>query len=99
MHKCLHAHQSKNNHQTNNNMRKSISIIRIAVLFALGIIGSLFLFSEEHDENQLIFWLHLLFDKAIGFLMYFVFYKLYSRWSKLDRWIMAYEQWISKDNA
>lgn len=73
-------------------MNKTISIIRIAILFALGMVASLFIFGEEQDENLLTWTFHFIVDKAVGFGTMFLIARLYKRWCKVDPWFMAYEK-------
>lgn len=73
-------------------MNKTISIIRIAILFALAGIAAILLFGEEQDENLFAFFLHVIVDKAIGIGSIFLIARLYKRWSKVDPWLMAYDK-------
>ena len=73
-------------------MNKTISIIRIAIIFALAGIAAILLFGEEQDENILAFLLHVIVDKAIGIGSIFLIARLYKRWSKVDPWLMAYDK-------
>lgn len=73
-------------------MNKSVSIIRIVILFALGMFAMIFLFGEEQDENIFAFLLHVCVDKALAFAAFLYAGRLYKRWSKIDPWLMAYEK-------
>lgn len=73
-------------------MNKTISFIRIAILFVLGMVAILLIFGEEQDENILAFLLHVIVDKALGIGLCFYIGRLYKRWSKVDPWLMAYDK-------
>ena len=73
-------------------MKKTISIIRIAILTILCGIAMVLIFGEEQDESVLWFLLHITLDKGIGIGICFWIGKLYTRWSKVDPWIMAYDK-------
>lgn len=73
-------------------MNKTISIIRLSILFILSSIALIFLFVEEQDENMLTFFLHILFDKAFAFALFYYVGRLYKRWSKVDPWLKAYDK-------
>lgn len=73
-------------------MNKTISIIRICILFVLSGLAIMFIFGEEQDENTLAFLLHVIVDKAIGIGSIFFIARLYKRWSKVDPWLMAYDK-------
>lgn len=78
-------------------MNKIVSFIRIAILFTLGCLSMLLIFSEEQDENLTLFCLHVIFDKAIGIGLGYVLYRLYNRWSKTDTWLNAYGKMCGED--
>ena len=73
-------------------MNKTISIIRLVILFALGMFALLFIFGEEQDEDLLIWMLRFIADKAVGFGAIYLIDRLYKRWSKVDPWLMAYDK-------
>lgn len=73
-------------------MNKTISIIRIAILFALGMVAFLLIFGEEQDADLLTWTLHFIIDKAVGIGVLFLIARLYKRWSKIDTWLIAYEK-------
>lgn len=73
-------------------MNKTISIIRIAILFALACIAAILLFGEEQDENLFAFFLHVIVDKALGIALCYYIARLYKRWSKVDPWLIAYDK-------
>ena len=77
-------------------MNKLASIIRVAVVLALSTFAFLYLFGEELDENLSAWMLHFLIDKALAFLAILVVVRLYKRWSKIDPWFIAYEEWCKK---
>lgn len=71
-------------------MNKTVSIIRIAILFVLFGLAVILLFGEEQDESLVFFFLHMVMDKAMAFALFYSIGRLYKRWSKLDPWIKAY---------
>lgn len=73
-------------------MNRTISIIRISILFALGMVVFLLIFGEEHGADLLTWTFRFVIDKAIGFGTIFLIARLYKRWSKVDPWLMAYEK-------
>ena len=73
-------------------MNKTVSIIRIAILFVLGLFATIFLFGEEQDENVGAFFLHVIVDKALAIALCLYIGRLYKRWSKVDPWIKAYDK-------
>lgn len=73
-------------------MNKTISIIRIAILFVLSGIAMIFLFGEEQDANLATWMFRFLVDKAFAFVLIFNIARLYKRWSKIDPWFIAYEK-------
>lgn len=77
-------------------MKTTVSLIRILILVALGLIAFLLIFGEEQDETTLAFFLHVLFDKSIGVLCVLAFGYLYKRWSLTDKWIAKYDAWNAK---
>lgn len=66
------------------------SILRIAVLLCLGYYAMSYFFNIENDESDLAFFLHFIFDKAFAILLAYTGIRLYTKWSKVDPWIMAY---------
>lgn len=73
-------------------MNKTISIIRIAILLALGMFAILFIFGEEQNANLLTWMLRVIVDKALGFGAVILITRLYKRWSKVDPWFIAYDK-------
>lgn len=78
-------------------MNKTESLIRIAILITLAIVGFGLVFCEEHDEDLWVFTLRVIFDKAFGVGCIYLMAKLYSRWSKTDKWLKKYEEWNAKE--
>lgn len=70
-------------------MNKTISIIRIAILFVLGTLAIIFFFGEEQDEAIMPLLLHMAVDKSLAFAMFYSIGTLYKRWCKVDPIIMA----------
>lgn len=73
-------------------MNKTISIIRIAILFILSSLAFIFIFGEEQDENVWAFFFHVIVDKGLGIGLCFYVGWLYKRWSKFDPWLKAYDK-------
>lgn len=73
-------------------MNKTISIIRAAILTALGTFAIFFLFGEEQDETLTTWTLLFIFDKTLAISACFVIARLYKRWCKIDPWLIAYEK-------
>lgn len=65
-------------------MNKTISIIRIAILFSLGMVAFLLIFGEEQDADLLSWTFRFVIDKTIGIGTVFLIARLYKRWSKID---------------
>lgn len=61
-------------------MNKTISIIRIAILIALGMVATLLIFGEEQEADLLSWTLRFVVDKAVGIGTVFLFTRLYKRW-------------------
>lgn len=74
-------------------MSKTISVIRISILFSLLGFGTLFLLGEETDKNYLI---HIIIDKTLGITAFAYAYRLYKRWNKVDPWLKAYDKMCDK---
>lgn len=70
-------------------MNKTISVIRLAILFILSGLAFIFIFGEEQDENLSAFFLHVIVDKGLGIALCFCIARLYKRWSKVDPWLKA----------
>lgn len=62
-------------------MIRTISIIRTLILFTLCLTGVVLLFCEEQDENQLVFIIHAIFDKAIAMESFYTMVRLCKRWN------------------
>lgn len=73
-------------------MNKTISIIRICILFVLGALAMIFIFGKERDGNFFAFFLHVIVDKALGIALCYYIARLYKRWSKIDPWLIAYDK-------
>lgn len=70
-------------------MKKTISIIRIAILLALGMFAMLMIFGEETQQDLSAWALQFLIHKAIGIIAAWAALRLYSRWSKIGPWLKA----------
>lgn len=73
-------------------MNKTISIIRIVILFSLGMVAFILILGEEQDADLLTWTFRFVIDKALGFGAIFFIARLYKRWSKVDPWLLAYEK-------
>lgn len=73
-------------------MNKTISVIRIAILFILSGLAFIFIFGEEQDENVWAFFFHVIVDKGLALAAFWYGGKLYKRWSKIDPWLKAYDK-------
>lgn len=73
-------------------MNKTISVIRIAILFILSGLAFIFIFGEEQDENVWAFFFHVIVDKGLGIGLCFYIGRLYKRWRKVDPWLKAYDK-------
>lgn len=73
-------------------MNKTISVIRIAILFILSGLAFFFIFGEEQDENVWAFFFHVIVDKGMGIGLCFLIGRLYKRWSKVEPWLKAYDK-------
>lgn len=74
-------------------MKKIVSIIRITILSALGLLAALLLLGEETDPSMPAF----LIDKSIGFAACLTIGRLYKRWSKVDPWLIAFDKMGDED--
>ena len=77
-------------------MNKIESLIRIAILIILMGVSLLLIINIEDDESTLDFVIHALLDKGFGFLGFYIFHLLYTRWKKSDPWIAAYDRIATK---
>lgn len=73
-------------------MNKTISLIRIGILFILGTLAMIFITCEEQDENAWAFFVHFVADKGLGICLCFCIGGLYKKWSKVDPWLKAYDK-------
>lgn len=73
-------------------MDKALSLIRIIILLALGIIAIALLFGKEQAENNADWFLCFVIDKALAAGLLWCARRLYGRWRKTDPWFMAYDK-------
>lgn len=73
-------------------MNKTISIIRVAILFILSGLAFILILGEEQDENVWAFFFHVIVDKGLGIGLCFYIGRLYKRWSKIDPWLKDYDK-------
>lgn len=76
-------------------MNKSLSVIRMLVLFILGIIAFILLFGEEQGEHWL---LRFFCDKMVAFGMIYLIVRLNKRWSQTCRWFINCEWPCDEDS-
>lgn len=72
-------------------MNKTISILRIATLFALGMVAFLLILGTNQDASLLAESLRFIIDKGVGLGIILLIARLYKRWSKVDPWLKAYD--------
>lgn len=72
-------------------MKKTISIIRIAVLMALGLMAFVSILSEPVD-NSTTWMLDFILWKVTGFLICYFIYRLYNHWVKIDPWLQSWDK-------
>lgn len=77
-------------------MNKATSVLRIAVLIALGFTAMYLVFGMEDDAALGSFALHFLADKILGSAAAVLFACLYMRWSKTDPMLRAYDRLADK---
>ena len=82
-------------------MSKTISIIRIAILLALGVSAAFLIFCEEQQSDFSEWLLQVLIDKTIGIAAASIAVGLYKRWIKTDPWLITYDRFFSEqtDNS
>ncbi len=73
------------------------SILRIAVVAALSIIGMIFLFSVEQEKDTAAFMLHVILDKTFAVGMFALAAVLYKHWATIDAWFIAYKKLCQDD--
>lgn len=72
-----------------------ISTARIAAILAIGTIALLGLMAEPFD-NDPWWWEKFFFSKGIALVGFSAAANLYKRWSKTDKWFIAYEESCKK---
>lgn len=73
-------------------MKKIRSIVRIAILLALGITAMLLIFGKESSTDLSSWILLFMAHKAIGICAIILIARLYTRWSKVDPWLICYKK-------
>lgn len=73
-------------------MNKTISVIRIAMLFILSGLAFMLIFGEEQDEALSSFIFNVIVDKGMGIGLCFIVGLLYRGWSRVDPWLKAYDK-------
>ncbi len=74
-------------------MNNAISIIRTAILLALGMAAMALIFCGVAGDTGISVWtLLFIFCKAAGIGAVFLMVRLYKRWVKIDPWLAAYER-------
>ena len=77
-------------------MNKTISTIRISILIALSLVAVVGIFSEPTAEADGAWFLDFFLSKGIGTAACYGVYKLYTKWSKTDKWLKAYDKMCSE---
>lgn len=77
-------------------MKFTESLIRIAILIALLSVSLLLILNIEDDKSTWDFTVHVILDKSFGILGFYIFHLLYTKWSKIDPWIKAYDKYSKK---
>ncbi len=73
------------------------SIIRLAVLFALCALGIALIFDPcSLDDPLEVFCIKTIVEEALGIGCIVGTGLLYVRWSKTDRWLSKYEEWMKE---
>lgn len=67
------------------------STLRIAALFVIFSVALIALMGEPNG-NSAWRWEQFIISKAIAAACFYAFWKLYRRWSKTDKWLMAYNK-------
>lgn len=80
-------------------MKKAISILRIAILALMGSVGVLFLLGEEQDETVLSFSCISSSTRCFGLAMLAAMCVLFWRWCKTDNWLKAINEWCEEIDA
>ncbi len=63
---------------------KAISIIRFATIMTVAFFATIFIFGEEQDENLGKWFLHFLFDKTLGVVLFLSCIAMFNKWRKTD---------------
>lgn len=75
---------------------KAKSIIHLCLLTALFGVAMVLILGEEHNEELLVYFLHVVFDKVLGFVLLAFAVNLLIRWCKTDslfsRWIKMLDE-------
>lgn len=75
------------------------SIIRIAILIAIGLLGLVMLLSSIDNASELRAITHVVFELPFAGLLLYLFHRLYQRWSVTDKWIKTYNRWIQPEQS
>lgn len=72
-------------------MAQATSIIRISILLGITFAAIVLTFGIEQESP---YWtLHFVLDKALGASLFYLAWRLFSRWLKTDRWLRIYKAW------
>lgn len=78
-----------------NKKQAAISTGRTLLLFVIFGIATIALMAEPYDNSN--WWMEQFFaSKVIAAAGFMVFWRLYARWSKTDKWIKAYNESCDK---
>lgn len=67
------------------------SALRVLILFGLFSVAFIALMGEPDEKSQW-WWEQFIISKTIAAAGFYAFAKLYSRWSKTDKWLIAYNK-------
>lgn len=70
-------------------MNNTISIIRIAILFAIFGFGMAFLLDGDSECSSIF---QIIISKALALAALWYATRLYKRWAKSDNWLRAYDK-------
>jgi len=77
-------------------MSKTITIIRVAAILAIGFVAVFGIFCTPNDNLPLPAWAFtLLLTKIVGGFAAYVFYRLYETWRKTDAFFIKLDEWCA----
>jgi len=77
-------------------MSKTITIIRVAAILAIGFVAVFGIFCTPNDNLPLPAWAFtLLLTKIIGGIAAYIVYRLYATWRKTDALFIKIDEWCA----